>query len=181
MKKNFKNSLIITASIIMLISLLSGCGIKVMEKEKTIGNLVDYFKNSGLKVENEKEMTKEEKETVESAKNALKSMGVGDKSNVVEKEAYMIETARVEILRYKDDESAKTAYDYYLGFEEREKERSEKQRSPYFKSTHFLNGSLLMHIRYYKVKLVAGGIGPEKLEVNEDDANKIQKTFEEFK
>jgi hypothetical protein len=159
---------------------ITGCGLKI-KKEKTISDLVEHFKNSGLKVENEKEMTKEERQVVESAKNSFKAMGIGDKSNVVEKEAYMIETARVEILKYKDNESAKTAYDYYVGQEEREVKRSEEQKSPYFKSSHFLNGSLLMHIRYYKVKLVPGGIGPEKLEISDEAANKIQKAFEEFK
>lgn len=183
MKKKNKN-LSIIAIIIMSAALISGCGvsgIKITEKEKTVSDLVEHFKNSGLKVENEREMTQEEKEYVESVKKAFKAMGVGNKSNVIESEAYLINSARVEILKYKDKESAKTAYEYYLGQEEREVKRSQEQKSPYFKSSHFLNGSFLMHIRYYKVKLVEGGIGPEKLDVNEEDANKIQQSFADFK
>ncbi len=179
MKKN-KHLPFIAIAVVVMTLVVSGCGTKIT-KEKTVGDVADYFKNSGLKVEDAPALSGEEKELVEDFQDAAKSMGLGKKSDVIESKSYMVESVKIKIMKYKDAESAQKAYDYFIGFEERKKKRNEEKSTTNFQTSYFLNNPFLLQIRHYDAKLVSGGIVPEKIEVKEEDVAKIQKVFVDFK
>jgi len=180
MMKNFKQSVVIVSAMIIFPLFVSGCSLGI-KKEKTVGDVEKHFRNSGLRVEDVPAVSGEEKEFVEDFQDVAKSMGIGEKSNVAESKNYMVESVKINILKYKDAESAQKAYDYFIGFEERKKKRSEKKPSPYFQTSYFLNKPFLLLVRHYKAKLVTGGLGADKIDISEEKLQKIRKSFAEFK
>jgi hypothetical protein len=61
------------------------------------------------------------------------------------------------------------------------KKRAIEKSSPYFKKGYFLNAPFLLEVEYYKVKILPGGLGADKISIDETALSKIKQAFESFK
>ena len=156
---------------------LSGCG-----NSKNINDLLAYFKSQGLSIEEPAALTVEEKETVEGVKTMFSAMGIkGAKKHPVERKKKVVGGIKVEIYRFANKALAQEAYDNFIDFEERRKKRAHEKSSPYFKTSYYLNAQFLLQLRHYKARLVPGGLGADKIAIDESVLFKIKNTFEDFK
>jgi len=159
---------------------------KKISQSKTIDNLTEYFKSFGLIVSNQ-QISEEEKQFAEGFGQAIDSSkkALGIKTNKdkapIEHKTFNVNSIEISVFRYKTGDAAKNNFDYQTGLEGRKAERSKKENSPYFKTEHFLNKNFYMAIRHFDVKIEKGYLIPLKLELNENDLNKIREIFNSFK
>ena len=170
LKNIFKISILLSLGFLFIL----GCA-----KTKNIDDLLLHFESQGLSIEDPPALSTDEKRVVEGAKKMFAAAGIKGGKNI-ESKIKVVESIKIRILKYPSSTAAEKAYKFFAQGEERRKKDSIARNYPYSRTDHFINGKFILQIDYYRVKLVSGGIGADKIKIDEAVLLKIKQAFESF-